>query len=209
MTIVSSDYLSYIVTWNDCLKDFFSKQKVFLDYPWLIQNVYRNGEKFRVQRGASPERYANMPKGRIVSMGAYSYCRTHLVDPHFRCGRYCSIATGLKLSDQEHPLNRISSHPFSTHAHMRDFAKREFNVDWTLEPHNFLAEAPKITHDVWIGADCLLKRGITIGVGAVIAARSVVTKDVEPYAIIGGTPAKLIRYRFDEATIERLLASKW
>ena len=66
-----------------------------------------------------------------------------------------------------------------------------------------------VGNDVWIGADSLLMDGVTIGDGAVVAARSVVTQDVPPYAIVGGTPAKLIRYRFDEETIESLGNLKW
>ncbi len=66
-----------------------------------------------------------------------------------------------------------------------------------------------IGEDVWIGDDVLLAHGITLGTGSVVAARSVVTRDVPPYAIVGGTPAKVIRYRFDEETVKNLLQSHW
>ena len=64
-------------------------------------------------------------------------------------------------------------------------------------------------HDVWIGAGVKFRGGVTVGTGAIVAAGSVVTKDVPPYAIVGGVPAKLIRWRFPEAERERLLASEW
>lgn len=74
---------------------------------------------------------------------------------------------------------------------------------------NTAKTAPVIGHDVWIGAKATILRGVKIGHGAVIAAGAVVNKDVEPYSIVGGIPAKHIRYRFDEATRKRLLALKW
>lgn len=67
----------------------------------------------------------------------------------------------------------------------------------------------EIGHDVWIGMDCTIMSGIKIGTGSVLAAGSVVVKDVEPYSIIGGNPAKVIKKRFDQNTIERLLESRW
>jgi carbonic anhydrase/acetyltransferase-like protein (isoleucine patch superfamily) len=66
-----------------------------------------------------------------------------------------------------------------------------------------------IGHDVWVGVDALILSGVTIGNGAVIAARSVVTKDVPPYAIVAGSPARVVKYRFDEDTIAVLLAIAW
>lgn len=66
-----------------------------------------------------------------------------------------------------------------------------------------------VGNDVWIGFDCYIRNGTFIGDGAIIAAKSVVTKDVPPYAIVGGNPAKIIRYRFDQPTIDKLLDLQW
>jgi tetrahydrodipicolinate N-succinyltransferase len=67
----------------------------------------------------------------------------------------------------------------------------------------------QIGNDVWLGNNVMIRAGVTIGTGAVVGMGSIVTKDVPPYAIVAGNPAKIIRYRFDEETIEKLLASKW
>ena len=66
-----------------------------------------------------------------------------------------------------------------------------------------------IGNDVWIGQSTIILSGVTIGDGAIIGANSLVTKDVKPYAVVGGNPAKLIKYRFDEDTIDKLLKIKW
>jgi len=67
----------------------------------------------------------------------------------------------------------------------------------------------RVGHDVWIGDNSVIMSGLTIGTGAVIGAGAVVTKDVPPYAIVAGIPGRILRYRFDERTIDRLLASRW
>ncbi|ENF3824570.1 CatB-related O-acetyltransferase [Escherichia coli] len=89
------------------------------------------------------------------------------------------------------------------------FAMSEFERSWTLKPFITKPENPIIGNDVWIGNDVVLKGGIAIGDGAVIAANSVVTKDVPPYAIVAGVPAKIIRFRFDSNVIDELLRIKW
>ena len=209
MKIIESDWNSHLILWNDCLLDYFDLNKIYLEYPWKKRGVYKKGDRFRISKNCVAERYSNMPKGRVLGLGAYSYSRTVNMDIDFSCGRYCSVATNVTLSDQEHPLDRVSSHPFSTHPHMKEFAAKEFGVNIEIESHSFLKDPPKIGHDVWIGAGAQIKRGITIGTGAVIASRAIVTKDVPPYAVVGGMPAKVIKYRFDEETVNKLLASKW
>jgi hypothetical protein len=83
--------------------------------------------------------------------------------------------------------------------------------DYSTPPmsYDILAKNTNIEHDVWIGTRAMIIGGITIGTGAIIAAGAVVTKDVPPYAIVGGNPAKIIKYRFDEHLREALLNSKW
>jgi len=146
---------------------------------------------------------------KFVSAGAFSYFRSPRIASDFRVGRYCSVAQHVSLSMQEHPLDRVSTHPFTTHQHMASLAQQEFGKTIKRYPFRMLGAPPDVGNDVWIGDGCTIKRGISIGDGAVIAAKAFVTKSVPPYAIVGGVPARVIRYRFDERTIERLLRAKW
>ena len=120
-------------------------------------------------------------------------------------GKFCSIACGARFlfNSANHSLRSLSTYPFPI-----------FFEEWELD-RSQIANAwdhkgdIRIGNDVWIGYEAVIMAGVTIGDGAIIAARAVVTKDVEPYSIVGGVPAKPIRKRFDEATIQALLALRW
>jgi len=167
-----------------------------------------------IDRGAVLEPYSHVLNGVLVpkSIGAFSYIFSQ-ADPYMNIGRYCSIARKVALMGSSHPDDWVSSHPFSHNpdpvqgvkAYLKDIGAQHFYLAKHARPDPYVY----IGHDVWIGDDAMIKRGVTIGHGAVIGARALVTKDVPPYAIVGGTPARIIRYRFDEALIERLLASQW
>lgn len=126
-------------------------------------------------------------------------------------GRYCSIASHVVTIGGTHPTsNFVSTHPafFSTkkQAGFTYVNKNIFSENIFIDNDGHLVE---IGNDVWIGSNVLLLAGVHIGDGAVIGAGSVVTKDVEPYAIVGGVPAKIIRKRFTEEQISKLLEIKW
>jgi hypothetical protein len=117
------------------------------------------------------------------------------------------------MMGSKHPSDWISTSPFSyapepllgLRAYFADREITTFNVfDFPQDPLQV-----EVGHDVWIGAGVLLNRKIKIGTGAIVGARSIVTKDVPPYAIVAGAPAKIVRYRFPEAVVERLLALEW
>ena len=138
-----------------------------------------------------------------TKIGAYTYlgwrasvCRTTI-------GKFCSIASDVTIAPGIHPTDFASTCPifFSTYKQCgMTFAER----------NHFVETMPvSIGHDVWIGSKVFIADGITIGNGAIVGAGAVITKNVPPYAIMGGVPAKIIRYRFDEQTIERLLKSCW
>lgn len=114
-----------------------------------------------------------------------------------KIGKFCSVAAGVKfLLGGEHETEYITTYPFSLWLNM---GKKDHHTKGNIE----------IGNDVWIGSDVKFLSGVTVGNGAVIAANSVVTRDVEPYSIYGGNPAKLIKYRFDKKTIEILEKMQW
>ena len=120
-------------------------------------------------------------------------------------GKFCSIACGTKFlfNCANHTLKSLSTYTFPL-----------FSEEWELEKSNITTAWDNkgnivIGNDVWIGYEAVIMAGVHIGDGAIIAARAVVTKDVPPYTIVGGTPAKEIRKRFDAEVIEQLLIQKW
>ena len=125
-------------------------------------------------------------------------------------GRYCSIAAGVWISPHEHPVEWLTTSAIAYDAGgLFDWA-RKFMGRASPKAARCNNERPvKIGNDVWIGQGAFIKGGVSIGDGAVIAAHAVVTKDVPPYAIVGGVPAKVIRYRFDAETIKELLELRW
>lgn len=140
-------------------------------------------------------------------LGAYSYVngtsRFYTTD----VGRFCGIGTNVIIGGPEHPTDRISIHPFA-YSDRTMFDEPDYSFMETRNPISALAQT-RVGNDVWIGALSYVRRGVTIGDGAVIGAGSVVTKDVPPYAVVAGSPARILRYRFAPAIVERLLALKW
>lgn len=124
---------------------------------------------------------------------------------HLVIGKFCSIACGAKFlfTSANHTMRSLSNYTFPI-----------FFEEWELDVKNITDAWDNkgdivIGNDVWIGYESVILSGVTIGDGAIIGARAVVTKDVSPYTIVGGVPAKPIRKRFDEETIGRLLALRW
>ncbi len=139
-----------------------------------------------------------------LSVGAYTYSISPLTDIHV--GNYCSFAINLMVAPAEHALAHLSTTPFLEGSGAWPFASFPILKHPAPPPER---KAVYVGHDVWIGMQTIVMPGVTIGTGAVVAAGAVVTRDVPPYAIVGGVPAKIIRYRFAPEVIEALLASKW
>ena len=133
----------------------------------------------------------------MTSIGSYNYIGHYTMTANAEIGSYCSIASGVKIGQSDHDLSCVST---STHI---------YGPKHGITDHNDCAKKAVICNDVWIAANAVIKQGVTVGTGAVIGAGAVVTKDVPPYAIVAGVPAKVIRYRFDDETIKMLLDSKW
>lgn len=138
-----------------------------------------------------------------VSLGDFSYVGKDCVIHNTTIGKFCSVSDCCTIGLPEHPTSFLSTSPIFTSP------KNAVRRKW-VDKHFFKSEVNvTIGNDVWIGYGVLIPRNIAIGDGAIVAAGAVVTKDVPPYAIVGGVPAKVIKYRFPEDKIEKLMDLKW
>ncbi len=154
---------------------------------------------------ATLERFSQHPPGLFMPLGSYSYSQSFFGSVA-KVGRYCSIGSGVDVMGNAHPSDWISTSP----AFYRRKRSRMYGSERDFFPHfDDIAAQVEVGHDVWIGNDVLLSHGIKVGTGSIIAARSVVTRDVPPYAIVAGVPARVVRLRFEELVVQRLLESNW
>lgn len=132
----------------------------------------------------------------------YSYIGRNGLIMNTEIGKYCSIADDCKIGCAEHPIEWVSTSPVFHKG--RNILRKNFNqIEYKTNKRTI------IENDVWIGNNVLIKAGIRVGNGAIIGMGSIVTKDVEPYSIIAGVPAKKIRDRFSEENKKALLDTKW
>ncbi|WP_176597183.1 MULTISPECIES: CatB-related O-acetyltransferase [Sphingobium] len=151
-----------------------------------------------------------------TTLGAFTYIQKGSFFIDTDVGRFCSIAMNVSTGAGEHPVDWLSSHPFVNDPN--DVAAglsncypeyREWLTGAPTRVTNRGGERVTIGNDVWIGEGAFVRRGVTIGTGAIVAAHAVVTKDVAPFSIVGGNPAKHIRYRIAEGLIDEVLQSQW
>jgi acetyltransferase-like isoleucine patch superfamily enzyme len=179
-------------------------RRVFDALPLPIKSLYRNTRQKLSAFAALGHTNEWKPDPR-VSIGKYTYGITRstipLLTPGLRInvGNYCSIAPGSVFVVGRHLIENVSSFPFK--AYFLEGGKAD---DETAPPQSIT-----IGNDVWIGSRALIVANATVGHGAVIAAGAVVTKDVPPYAVVGGVPAKIIKMRFEPEQIEELLKIAW
>lgn len=141
------------------------------------------------------------------SIGAYSYGRPKVRFPEsgrrLTIGRYCSIADKVEiLLGGDHRLDWVSTYPF---------AAMDGLFPGAQAPADYHASRGDVTigNDVWLGSGCMILSGVTLGHGAVVAARAVVTRDVPPYAVVTGNPARVVRTRFPPETVAALIEAAW
>lgn len=149
-----------------------------------------------------------------VSVGAFSMVHGPGECVGVSIGRYCSIAPYAVLGANEHSIDWLSTSSLLENPNLFGWSKlTQIVPEQTAElkgtPFADSIRPIVIGHDVWIGQSAFVRGRVTIGNGAVVAAGSIVTRDVEPYSIVAGNPARHVRYRFDERTIEQLELLKW
>jgi virginiamycin A acetyltransferase len=142
-----------------------------------------------------------------IAVGAHTYGRPKVrfaeSGSRLTIGRYGSIADGVEiLLGGNHRLDWITTYPFPA---LPGIWPEAAGLDGSHVSNGDVS----IGHDVWLGSQCIILSGVTIGHGAVVAARAVVTRDVPPYAIVAGNPARVVRRRLSDAQIEALLAKRW
>lgn len=145
-------------------------------------------------------------------MSSFSYMGDYCELPQVEVGKFCSIAAHVTLAAGNHPMSYVSTSPYTYSTIRNSFTKKQLYTQeffYTDENHKYLC---KIGNDVWIGTGATLvcgSKALNIGDGAVIAAGSVVTKDVPPYAVVAGCPAKILHYRFSDEMISKVEKEKW
>ncbi|BBU38180.1 MULTISPECIES: DapH/DapD/GlmU-related protein [Aeribacillus] len=140
-----------------------------------------------------------------VKMGDFSYTGQFCILQNVEVGKFSNIAAMVRIGPTAHPMNRPTLHHIT-------YRRKMYGVD-THDDEAFLswrkAQITYIGHDTWIGHGAIIMPGVKIGNGAVVGSGAIVTKDVEPYTIVAGIPAKPLRRRFDEQTVKRLERIKW
>jgi len=137
------------------------------------------------------------------SVGDYTYIADGTICTNTEIGKYCSIAANVVIGLQDHPMGYISTSPIFYDC------SQPLPMFFTENRNSEPVKRTNIGNDVWIGNGVRIKAGLTIGSGSVIGAGSIVTKDIEPYTVVAGVPAKVIKRRFSTAISARLLDSKW
>lgn len=147
------------------------------------------------------------PRNVIVEskLGDYTYTMDEVTINYTEIGKYCSIASHVCINPVNHPMERVTQHHMTYRRKSYGFAKTDDEEIFKWRRLNRV----RIGHDVWIGHGAIIMKGVTVGTGAVIASGAVVTKNVGPFTIVGGVPAKPIKERFSREIAAKLEQIAW
>lgn len=163
-----------------------------------IIETFKIGNNVELGKGSALMRGVDIRDN--VKIGENSYVNPETIIASGIIGKYCSIGYRCQIGMFEHPVNHMSTSPYIYNKN-----RSILNIDTWEE----ISNPPIIGNDVWIGSNVIIMQGVKIGNGSIIGAGAVVTKDVAPYSVVGGVPAKLIKKRFDEKYIKFLENIKW
>lgn len=190
----------------------FKKHKIYMSPSQKYDRVIN--KEINISRKFSSEPYCSYNNGfSVVSLGSFSYFNSVVPanDLNMSVGRYCSIGDNLSILGINHPIDRFttSSVSYDNRANICRDLLEDSNFKQKENPNISNDKSIVIGNDVWIGSKVTLSRGIKINDGAIIASGSIVTKDVPPYAIVGGIPARILKFRFNSDIIYELQKSRW
>ena len=186
----------------------------YLDYRFHKQN---KANRVFIARKAIVRRDCRLEGNNYIAGNIYAcdigygtYIHRNSVLNSVSVGRFCSIGEDVDISLFEHAISQVSTSPLfyrkDNRSGLRTFASKDTFQDLKKLDNGFAVE---IGNDVWIGNHVSIRNGVKIGDGAVIGTGAVVTRDVEPYSIVCGVPARHVRYRFEKSTIEKMLKIQW
>ena len=222
---MTSDYpaFDFALTYDSTLEQLFTDYRFFVRRTGMggaterRKSRFKQGDALNSNSSAKIEEYSTIGDGvNLFTIGSFSSVASAMPQ-YTNVGRYSSIGPRQSFTGYRHPIHAASQNSIVfnpsreyVHAYLTDFnSKNESEVSL----HPIENPQPKrslhIGHDVWIGSDCLISPGITIGNGSIIASRSIVVKDVPAYSIYGGSPAKKIRPRFDENIAAAMEETQW